>query len=271
MGLLSLGIDPGNIISLFTLLSPFFISMFFIFQGALQGSLSGIFWLFGVLIAQWGIGFFIVRTAFARKQTYGIHNKFSKLIEKGISPKEAYNKLKGKSSSRSWRIKKEGSNVSSFSDMCSIFLHPYSNSIYTQFSMPSLNSIFHAFTIVYVACCAFSTDGSQQQLSSTIFVITLSFIFLLHTFSSYKKKCNTMMDILVGTLIGGASGACWYYAVKGMSDSFYPDKKNSLLLFKDVFVAQGGGKCQVQDQAFRCSYDTSGFPEEDKVDDDDDE
>lgn len=260
MSLLNLGIDPGNIISLFTLLSPFFISTFLIFFGALQGSLSGLFWLIGVIIAQWGVGFFLVRTFIAERSTRNMHIKYSKLI-KSMSPQEAYNQLKGKSSSRAWWTKKEGSGAN-FKDMCSLFLQPYDNSIYSQFSMPSLNTIFLVFTIIYSALCGFVGGGEDntQSLSTTLFIMSLTVIFILNAFSLLKKKCNTAMDIAVGTLIGGIFGTLWYFIGSALDKSLYPNKGNSILFFKHKFVPKGASKCSVEQQAFRCEIDDSGFP-----------
>ena len=269
MGLLSLGIDPMNSISLFTLLSPFFISTFFILQGALQGSLSGIVWLFGVIIAQWGIGFALVRTAFSRWQVGKANKKYTSFIKNNeMSPQEAYKKVKVQK--RAWWTSKEKKNTgSNFKDMCALFIGPYDNSIYTQFSMPSLNSIFHAFTLVYVACCAFESNTSgKQSIAATIFILTLSMIYILNIFSNIKKKCNTGMDIGVGMLIGGGMGVLWYFLAKGLSKSLYPNDQNSLLFFQKEFVPKGANKCRVEQQQFRCEVDESGQPNPSDEDDD---
>ena len=263
MGLLSLGIDPMNIISLFTLLSPFFISTFFILQGALQGSLSGIVWLFGVIIAQWGIGFALVRTAFSKFEVGKANKQFRNNLSTGMSYRKAYEEVQVKK--RAWLPSKDGKNTGkNFKDMCALFIGPYDNSIYTQFSMPSLNSIFHAFTLVYVACCAFDGDG-RQSLSGTIFVLTLLMIYILNMFSNIQKKCSTIQDIGVGTIIGGAFGVCWYFIAKGLSDKIYPENQNSLLFFQREFVPKGAAKCRVEEQQFRCEVDESGH--NDKEDD----
>lgn len=268
--LLSLGIDPGNIISLFTLLSPFFISTFLIFFGALQGSLSGLFWLIGVIIAQWGVGFFLVRTAFSTMKTNKVHKKFSSLIKSGTSPEDAYNQLKGQSSSRRWWTKKDGKGAN-FKDMCSLFLQPYDNSIYSQFSMPSLNTIFLVFTIIYSAMCGFQGNiEPQQSVSTTVFVLILTAIFILNSFSLWSKKCSTIADIAVGIIIGGALAPIWYYIGVGLDKSLYPNKENSILFFKHKFVPKGASKCSVENQAFRCEIDDSGFDLNTDEDDEDD-
>ena len=93
MSLLNLGIDPEILLVYLHYFLHFYFYIFNFF-GALQGSLSGLFWLIGVIIAQWGVGFFLVRTFFERS-TRNMHNKYSKLIKEGMKAQDAYNKLKG--------------------------------------------------------------------------------------------------------------------------------------------------------------------------------
>ena len=128
--------------------------------------------------------------------------------------------------------------------------------------MPSLNTIFLAFTIVYSALCGFVGGGEDntQSLSTTLFIMSLTVIFILNAFSLLKKKCNTAMDIVVGTLIGGIFGTLWYFIGSALDKSLYPNKGNSILFFKHKFVPKGASKCSVEQQAFRCEIDDSGFP-----------
>ena len=65
MGLFNLSIDPGNVINLFVLLGPLFISTFYIFIAVFRELFAGIYWLIGALFSQWAIGF-PVRALFAR-------------------------------------------------------------------------------------------------------------------------------------------------------------------------------------------------------------
>ena len=89
MGLFNLSIDPGNVINLFVLLGPLFISTFFILYSSFQGTLSGIYWLIGALISQWFVGLG-TRTAFAMAMQKSTDKTFRKLIREGKTNKQAY-------------------------------------------------------------------------------------------------------------------------------------------------------------------------------------
>ena len=156
MGLFNLSIDPGNVINLFVLLGPLFISTFFILYSSFQGTLAGIYWLIGALISQWAIGL-PVRALFARTMQSSADKTFRKLINEGKTNKQAYNEMRMKankssfSSKRRWWTKKDSSSKGpNFRGMCSLFIQPYGNTLYGAFSMPSFNSIFHTLLLLYL-------------------------------------------------------------------------------------------------------------------------
>ena len=153
MGLYNLSIDPGNVVNLFVLLGPLFISTFFILYSSFQGTLAGIYWLIGALLSQWGLGL-MVRTVYASAMQKSADKTFRKLInDEKMTNKQAYNKMRMKankrsfSSKRRWWTKKDSSSKGpNFRDMCSLFIQPYGNTLYGAFSMPSfLNEFFKAF------------------------------------------------------------------------------------------------------------------------------
>ena len=81
MGLYNLSIDPGNVVNLFVLLGPLFISTFFILYSSFQGTLAGIYWLIGALLSQWGLGL-MVRTVYARAMQKSTDRTFRKYFPK---------------------------------------------------------------------------------------------------------------------------------------------------------------------------------------------
>ena len=127
MGLFNLSIDPGNIINLFVLLGPLFISTFFILYSCFQGTLAGIYWLIGVLFSQWCLGLLVVRTTYAYAAQKSTNKTFRKLIKEGKTTKQAYNEM---------RMKANKNNFSSY-----IF--------YITIIICYVFSFYHHFIIIY--------------------------------------------------------------------------------------------------------------------------
>ena len=270
MGLFNLSIDPGNIINLFVLLGPLLISTFFILYSCFQGTAAGIYWLIGVLFSQWGIGL-CVRTIFATAMQKKADSSFRKFINEGKTSKDAYNEMTKKEnatmSKRRWWTKKDSSSKGpNFRDMCSLFIQPYSNTIYGAFSMPSLNSIFHSFTFMFILLQGIVDNPESGSIKVVLTVILLGVFALLDAMKQLTKGCCTWKDITVGTIIGGLMGLGWWaLAEHALNPKFYGEKKNqtgSLFFFSGPFGMQ---TCSVDSKKrFKCVYDdNSGKESED--------
>jgi len=273
MGLFNLSIDPGNVINLFVLLGPLFISTFFILYSSFQGTLAGIYWLIGALLSQWGLGL-MVRTVYATATQKSADKTFRKLIsDGGMTNKEAYNKMrmdanKSNSSKRSWWTKKNSSSKGpNFRDMCSLFIQPYSNTLYGAFSMPSFNSIFHAFTFVFVLLQGMMDNPESGSVKVVLTIILLGAFGFLDAMKQLMKKCCRWQDIAVGATIGGVMGALWWaLAEHVLNPKFYgkkPDQTGSLFFFSGPFGMQ---TCSVDSKKrFKCVYDDNSGKESEEI------
>jgi len=273
MGLFNLSIDPGNIINLFVLLGPLLISTFFILYSCFQGTAAGIYWLIGVLFSQWGIGL-LIRTTYASFAQKSADKTFRKLIRDGNKTnKQAYNEMRMKankssySSKRRWWTKKDSSSKGpNFRDMCSLFIQPYANSIYGAYSMPSFNSIFHAFTFMFILLQGVLGNPESGSVKIVLTIILLGVFALLDAMKQLTKGCSAPQDIAIGTIIGVGMGAGWWaLAEHALNPKFYGEKKNqtgSLFFFSGPFGMQ---TCSVDSKKrFKCVYDdNSGKESED--------
>ena len=261
MGLFNLSIDPGNVINLFVLLGPLFISTFFILYSSLQGTLAGIYWLIGVLFSQCVIGLG-TRAAFARAMQSSTDKTFRKLISENKTNKQAYNEMRMKankssfSSKRRWWTKKDSTSKGpNFRDMCSLFIQPYANSIYGAYSMPSFNSIFHGFTFMFILLQGVLGNPESGSVKVVLTIILLGVFGLLDAMKQIMKGCCAPQDIAVGILIGGGMGTGWYFLAKHiLNEKFYPNKQGSLFFFAGPGV--GSQTCSVDSKKrFKCVYD----------------
>ena len=273
MGLFNLSIDPGNIINLFVLLGPLFISTFFILYSCFQGTAAGIYWLIGALFSQWGLGL-LVRATYATLAQKSANKTFRKKIKAGMTNKQAYNEMRMQanknsfSSKRRWWTKKDSSSKGpNFRDMCSLFIQPYANSLYGAYSMPSFNSIFHSFTFVYVLFQGMMENPDAASMKVVITVILLGVMAFLDAMKQIIKGCCAPKDIFVGILIGAPMGFFWWWLAKAvLNNRFYPNQKGSLFFFSGPFGMQ---TCSVDSKKrFKCVYDDNSgkMPSEDVLD-----
>ena len=269
MGLFNLSIDPGNVINLFVLLGPLFISTFFILYSSFQGTLAGIYWLIGALISQWAIGF-PVRAMFATSMQKSADKTFRKLISENKTNKQAYNEMrmkanKGFSSKRRWWTKKDSSSKGpNFRDMCSLFIQPYGNTLYGAFSMPSFNSIFHAFTFIFLLLQGMHDNPESGSVKVVFTIILLGVFGFLDAMKQIMKGCCAPQDIGVGAIIGIGMGVGWYLLARYiLNPKFYPNDEGSLFFFSGPFGMQ---TCSVDSKKrFKCVYDdNSGKGEEEE-------
>jgi len=273
MGLFNLSIDPGNVINLFVLLGPLFISTFFILYSSFQGTLAGIYWLIGALISQWVIGL-PVRAMFASSMQKSADKTFRKLISENKTNKQAYNEMRMKankrsfSSKRRWWTKKDSSSKGpNFRDMCSLFIQPYGNTLYGAFSMPSFNSIFHAFTFVFILFQGIMNNPESGSVKVVLTIILLGVFGFLDAMKQIMKGCCAPQDIAVGAIIGAGMGFGWWALAENvLNKKFYPNDEGSLFFFSGPFGTQ---TCSVDSKKrFKCVYDDNSgkMPSQDVLD-----
>ena len=275
MGLFNLSIDPGNVINLFVLLGPLFISTFFILYSSFQGTLAGIYWLIGVLLSQCVIGL-PTRAAFARTMQLITDKTFRKLISEGKTNKQAYNEMrmkanKGFSSKRRWWTKKDSSSKGpNFRDMCSLFIQPYANSIYGAYSMPSFNSIFHGFTFMFILLQGVLGNPESGSVKVVFTIILLGVFGFLDAMKQIMKGCCAPQDIAVGAIIGGVMGTGWYLLARHiLNPKFYPNDEGSLFFFSGPFGMQ---TCSVDSKKrFKCVYDDNSGKESEETPEEEEE
>ena len=162
MPLLSLSI--GNIIKFFTFLSPIFISSFLVLQSFVNFDLKGLAYLIGTFIA-YGVGM-LIKLFF--------HYNFKNESGDGGIPGSGY--FTRKPIKNAWGFS-PGAGANPLGDSCSVFAGPFSTSTVSTTSMPSLNAIYHAFTISYMAA-GIVTNPNKVSQGSIVFLALLS-IFTL--------------------------------------------------------------------------------------------
>jgi len=98
--------------------------------------------------------------------------------------------------------------------VCDIVKFPFAETA----SEPALNSLFLGFTASYLATPMLLYD----QLNYALMIFFIMLIFF-DGFYRAKYKCNSMIGIVVGTLIGIAGGVGWFYLLysQGYESSLY--------------------------------------------------
>ena len=236
MPLLSLTI--GNLIKFFTFLSPIFISSFLVLQSFVNFDLKGLAYLIGTFLA-YGIGM-LVKLFF--------HHNFKNSPEDGGIPGSGY--FTRKPIKNAWGFA-PGAGGNPLSDSCSVFAGPFSTSTVSTTSMPSLNALYHAFTISYMVS-GLVNNPNKPSSGNIMFIVILTVFGLTNMFFRLHSYCDSFLDILVGILIGIGCGVGWFYSMKSINPSIvYHGKEKK-------------GKCVLGKQKFSCSYDDNG--EEVKMD-----
>tara|TARA_B100000035_G_scaffold314963_1_gene333205 strand:- start:220 stop:927 length:708 start_codon:yes stop_codon:yes gene_type:complete len=230
MPLLSFSI--GNIIKFFTFLSPIFISSFLVLQSFVNFDLKGLAYLIGTFVA-YGIGM-LVKLFF--------HYNFKNNPEDGGIPGSGY--FTRKPVKNAWGFN-PGAGANPLGDSCSVFAGPFSTSSVSTTSMPSLNAIYHAFTISYIAA-GIATNPNKASQGSILFLALLLIFGLTNMFFRVHSYCDSFLDIIMGILLGIGCGVAWYYSMKSVNESIvYHGREKK-------------GKCVLGEQKFSCSYDDTG-------------
>ena len=230
-----LQLDLENVLQFFTFLSPIFISTFLLFQSAMRGNIKGIVWIFGSFLA-WVFGM-ALKSMFHKWDS----NKVASLVRRGENVPAGTRRWQRQPIRMDWPIM-PGSTRNNTPDYCSVFAGPFSNHEIYNTSMPSLNAIFHAFTITYIGMgVGHNPHPSPEGIT---FVVILGILALINWAFRVRLYCDKGLDILVGATFGIALGIAWFYAIFSWQPTWvYYGKEEEK------------GKCVLGKQKFQCTYD----------------
>ena len=162
-------------------LSPTIISILLLLLSFMEGSLSGIVYLSGMILAQ--IIGFLARPYFG---------------ESGIRPD-----IK---SIKSGNVEIERDRA------CSIIDEPY----YSQYSCPSFHALFHSFTFIYHFMGQFL--AGWKSLGWIKFIILLTF-WVFDAQFRIGSGCVFPHHYFIGIFFGTVLGVIWYYLVKDLNSN----------------------------------------------------
>ena len=221
---MALSLDLPNILQFFSFLSPIIISSFLVLQSFISSDVKGIMWLVGNLLAYiFGI---LAKSAF---------HKFDE--GKGPGEKHSFKRIPIVDNLPI----NPGTTRNNVPDYCSVFNGPFSNMALSDTSMPSLNAIFHSFTIAYIAMGV--GENPIAPSGGITLIIVLGILAMINWFYRVTLYCDRMLDVLVGATIGAGIGVAWYYAIKAMNPTWV------------YFGKEKKGKCVLGEQKFVCTYE----------------
>lgn len=125
---------------------------------------------------------------------------------------------------------------------CSLVNLPYNAS---KFNNPSLNSVFIAFTLIYLLLPMKETNQLNYPIISFI-----SILFVIDAINKVSSKCTTIAGVITGLLVGFLFGGLWYviFRVSGYTSLLYYDN-----------IASNKVYCsRPKKQAFKCSVYKNG-------------
>ena len=231
-----LRLDLENVVQFFTFLSPIFISVFLLLQSAMKGDIKGIIWIFGSFFA-WIIGM-------------ALKSMFHKFDDRAVAAAARNGNVPP--GTRRWQrqpirmdwpvMPGAQAGTRNVPDYCSVFSGPFSNHVIYNTSMPSLNALFHAFTITYIAMGVGSNP--KPNAGGITFLTILGILALINWAFRVRLYCDKLLDIFVGAVLGTACGVGWFFAVYGINPTWvYYGKEEEK------------GKCVLGKQKFQCTYD----------------
>ena len=125
--------------------------------------------------------------------------------------------------------------------VCDIVQFPFADSV----SEPSLNQLFLGFTTSYLATPMFLYD----QLNYPLMIFFIILLFFDGYYRS-KYKCNSMIGITLGALLGVAGGIAWFYLL-------YTQGYESMLYFGET-LSNNAVCTRPTAQKFRCDVYKNG-------------
>lgn len=225
-----------NIAQFFTFLSPIIISSFLLLQSAMNFDLKAIFWLIGSCVA-WFIGM-LVKSGFHAMDD-------SKVAKAGAAGnlKPGLRTFQRTPVNHDWPMH-PGTTRNNTPDYCSVFEGPWYNNTIQNTSMPSLNAVFHFYTILYILLGV--AENPNKPIGGIITSIVLIVNALINLAFRKMLHCDKWMDIGLGVILGGLIGTCWYFAVYNMSNP-----KGTWTYYG---IDDDRKRCKLGKMKFRCTY-----------------
>ena len=131
--------------------------------------------------------------------------------------------------------------VSQRSFVCDIVQFPFADSV----SEPSLNSLFIGFTSSYLLTPMLLYDQLNYAL-----VVFFIFMLFFDGFYRLKYRCNSLLGVMLGALIGVGGGIAWFYLL-------YTQGYERLLYFGEP-MSNNATCSRPSRQTFRCNVYKNG-------------
>ena len=220
---MALAFSASNLLQFYTFISPIFISLFLLLKSTMEYNMKGIVYIIGLLI-NYVIGM-LIKTVF-----YGMDRS---KIAAGRQPQWQRTPVK-----MGWPMH-PGQTASGMPDYCNVFEGPWFNSALGATSMPSLNAMFHAFTLAYLIMGV----STNPYPAGVPFVIIVGITALCNMFYRTMLYCDKFIDIIVGVVLGACFGVGWWFAIDAYNPTytFYGKESNTK-------------QCKLSKTKFRCTY-----------------
>ena len=223
---MAIALNVVNVLEFYTFLSPILISVFLLFQSAMKGDLKGIVWIFGSLVA-WMVGM-------------AFKSMFNK--QDDTRYKEGKERKWDRQSTRSNLKIFAGNTEATVPDYCNVFHGPFGSQTIELTSIPSLNALFHAFTISYIAMGVGSNSTPPQE--GIIFLIVIGILAIINCIFRMIHSCDKHIDVFVGAVLGTGLGVAWFFAINAVNPTWTYYGEDDIK-----------GKCVLGKQKFKCTYD----------------
>ena len=126
--------------------------------------------------------------------------------------------------------------------ICNLMEVPF---IPNRYNVPNYNSMFIAFTLMYLLLPMLSNNQINFWIVGTIVSI-----FAVDSYVKLQYSCTVPRGITIGGIVGAALGAVWYFLLKF-------NKFESLLFFNDL--TSNNVVCnRPKNQTFKCSVYKNG-------------
>ena len=213
----------SNILQFYTFLSPIFIPLFLLIKSTMDYNIKGLIYLVG-LFFNYMVGI-LVKSLF-----YHMDSKSRAL---GETPQFERQPVRMK-----WPLH-PGQTARGVPDYCSVFEGPWFTSALGATSMPSLNAMFHAFTLLYIIMGT-STNPNTPGIP---LIIVLAITAITNMVLRVRLFCDRMTDVGIGLILGSALGVAWYFIINSWNPIY-------VYYGKDDPTKQ----CKLGKTKFKCSY-----------------
>ena len=119
--------------------------------------------------------------------------------------------------------------------------------IITKYSAPDFNSMFLAFTTMYITMPMIHKAAPLNAL----LIVILGMCMIGNGFTQVTKGCNNIIDIILGNMLGGGLGVGFFYALWAKEDT-------RKFLFTDNISSNRVSCNRPSKQTFKCAVYKNG-------------